>query len=234
MKSLANALVYVGFLAIAAWTPTSTFGDTVSLQLVIDPAVPGCDGCTLSGPNTWNLIARANDGDNFGILSYLVSVQNVTSILHRSPFIPAVVNPSDDTYRVGFSLLRSADNTLPTGTGFLVRAVQDVFTGSPVVIRGFGQTSGSFAALVPPEDTYTVATQPTWNSALLLAEGSYATGANPFVDLFENENSVNVFSGPTGEAFESAEWTLHVPEPSTLVLFALGCAASGFRRRAGC
>lgn len=189
--------MFVSAIAVAACLlAAGADAATVSLTLELDPAVPGCNGCTMSGAGRYNLFAVASADDNFGIAGYGISLQNVTSVLHRAPRVNSSETPDGDIFPAGFTLLRSANNATALGTGFLIGAGQDTVTPTPYLIQGFGQTPGGWDLLLPAENTNGGIIQPTWSGKLLLAEGQYTPGGElPFVD-FQN---IDVFVNVIGE-----------------------------------
>jgi hypothetical protein len=223
MKSSLFTALAVTLFATAMLPATSACAASAIFELKLNPAVPGCSVCTLSGPNTWNLFASVSHGDNFGLAAYGISVQNVTSTFHRAPRVVHSEDLNFDIYSAGFSILRSANNGIISGTGFYITASQDTVAPTPYLIRGFGQSASSFAAHLPPENTNIGVTQPTWDSKLLLAEGSYAAGAAPYIDLSNIDSLVNVFNSAQGTETSRASWTAVVtPEPSSAILLMLG------------
>jgi hypothetical protein len=189
---------------------------TISLGLVLNPAVPGCTGCILSGPGTYDLYASDSLGDNFGIASYGISIQNVSSMIHRSPQVLLVDDGNGNTDPAGFTLLSSANNQTPTGTGFYFGASQDTITPTQYLIRGFGQMPGSFPIVLPLGVQLSGVLQQNWGAPLLIAEGSFDThGPAPKFDFNNTNVFVNVFSSAQGIRVIQAKV---VPEPSNVVL----------------
>jgi hypothetical protein len=210
---------------------------TVTFVLVHDPEAPnnGCVGCTLTGPGTWDLYALSSFGDNFGIASYQSTLENTTSIIHRSPRTNLVPDPNPDELDpvgVGFQQLRSADGANP------IHAGQDIFIPD-YFIRGFGQTASNFAAEFPG----TVQSGPSnqnaaagWGAALLIAEGTYGGTLPSFGDV----NTVVVFDHAAGPNLSFANVDTLVltgggtnPEPSSALCAAIATVtmACASRRR---
>jgi hypothetical protein len=206
-----QATLLASVLLVAAGSSASAA--SVGLKLVLDPPVPGCVGCTLSGPGTYNVLARASDGDNFGISRYDVTVRDVLSIINRSP--RTIVDPEADALPAGFTLLRSANNQDVVAGGFNFHAVQDTVTPTPYLIRGFGQETSSFAAKIPGHAFGSPQTQTSWNANLLIAEGTHLPGASPHIDL--SGTTTGVFVNASGIQTQTAIVYL-VPEPSGVVL----------------
>jgi hypothetical protein len=179
---------------------SAAYGAVVTLDLVLDPTVPGCTGCTLSGPGTWNVFARASIGDNFGIARYQVAIRGVNFLIHRSP--RTVVDPEETADPAGFTLLRSLNGQDVTVGGFDFHASQDTVTPSNYLVRGFGQETSSFALEIPGHTFGSPQTQTSWNAALFLTEGRYAEGATPFINF--DLTTVGVFSESTGTLTEAA------------------------------
>ncbi|MGD9634694.1 MAG: PEP-CTERM sorting domain-containing protein [Pirellulales bacterium] len=187
--------IVVGAFAAAYLAVAGVNAATVTLSLVKDPAAVGCTGCTLSGPGTYQLFAESSADDNQGIVGYGISIQNVSTVLHRAPRVSGSETPDGDVFPAGFTLLRSGNNQVPTGSGFLIGAGQDTVTPTPYLIQGFGQTPGSWVASLPAENTNSGIIQPSWSGKLLLAEGTYQAGAAPSVDLANVDVFANVIVG---------------------------------------
>jgi hypothetical protein len=175
---------------------TGATAATVTLKLTTNPSSPGCVGCTLSGPGTYNVYAEANTDDNYGIASYQISIRNVTSAIHRAP--RTIVDPEDTADVAGFTLLRSLNNGDVAAGGFDVHASQDNITPTPHLITGFGQQASSFAAKLPGHAFGPPQTQTTWGTPLLLFEGTYQPGQTPQFDLGTTVS--NIFLQPGGVA----------------------------------
>jgi hypothetical protein len=204
---LRKTFSFVALCVVLAVAANQAAAATVGLELVYNPTAVGCNGCTLSGPGTYQLFASSPDADNNGIASYSISVQNVSTLLHRAPRVTSSTNDDGDGGPAGFSLFRSANNAVATGTGFMVGASQDTVAPTPYLIDGFGKTDGSFAAELPAGNTNVGILQPTWSSKLLLAEGSF-TGATPDIDLANIDVFVNLFApGGTSSVFKAQALT---------------------------
>jgi hypothetical protein len=182
-------------LVVMAVTAASASADLVTLTMIKDPTALGCTGCTLSGPGTYQLFAETSAGDNFGLSGFSIPVIGVSSILNRSP---RTIIADDDGFPSGFTLARSATNAVPITGGFLLGGFQDTATPTPWLVRGFGQEANSFATKFPAQPFGAPTTQPDWAARLLLAEGMYAEGSTPDVDLQSVEILVNSFQEATG------------------------------------
>jgi hypothetical protein len=213
----------VSALALVLLVTCSANAATIRLELKLNPATPGCEGCTLSGPGTWNLLARdlSPAGDSHGIVGVAIPILNVNSVLNRLP--RTIVNVDDEVFPAGFSLLRTANNAGVIPNGFLFGGFQDTIMPTPYLIRGYGQRAGSFAQELNSIGVQVVlpilGTQTIWSSPLLLAEGTYAPGSTPYIDFNSVDIGVNVFSQASGIGAKAATvvlWT--VPEPSTALL----------------
>jgi hypothetical protein len=169
---------------------------TVQLGLLLNPASPGCTGCTLSGANTWELVASDSLGDNFGISAFSIPVLNVATDFNRSP--RAVINPDDTADPAGFTSVRSGNNGVPITNGFLIGGGQDNITPTPRLVRGFGQTTSSFATQFPGTVLGSPQSQIDWKSLLVLAEGTNLAGLVPTIDFQSVDIGVNTFSAADG------------------------------------
>src|SRR5262249_11530013 len=134
-------LISAGIVTALVWSASYADSATVTLTIAKDPAAVGCTGCTLSGAGTYQLFAQVSQGDNYGISAFSIPVLGVSSILNRAP---RAIIADDDGFPAGFTLARSANNQVVIPGGFLLGGAQDSATPTPWLIRGFGQTAGSF------------------------------------------------------------------------------------------
>jgi hypothetical protein len=209
-----TSLAAVVVLALAA----SASAATIQLGFILNPAVPACASCTLSGPNTWALTAKDITSDNFGISGFSIPVTGVLTDFNRSP--RTVVNPDDTADPAGFTLGRSGNNGVPIAGGFLIGGAQDSATPTPYLIRGYGQEASSFVLKTPAGSTFgSPSSQIVWTPTLVLAEGTYAQGAKPVIDYSSVDIAVSVFSSATGVGTVAANV---IPEPASMVLAGLG------------
>jgi hypothetical protein len=235
---------YMLYRIVLAWTlvlaiAVSTNGSTVvGLELKLNPAAPGCLGCTLSGPGTWNLLARdlSTAGDSYGIAGVAIPILNVNSVLNRLP--RTSVDVDGEVFPVGFSLLRTANNAGVIPNGFLFGGFQDTIMPTPYLIRGYGQRASSFANELNLVGVQVVlplpGTQTIWSSPLLLAEGTYAPGSTPLIDFNHIDLGVNVFSQASGIGAKAATlvpWTVPEPGAATLLMLAIAGVLSAKRQR---
>lgn len=180
---------------------------TVSLELVLNPAAPGCVGCTLSGVNTWNLIAKDITGaaeaqQSFGISAFSIPVLGVSSVLNRSP--RTNVDEEGESLPAGFTLARSGNNGVVTPGGFLVGGAQDNATPTPFLIRGYGKESSGFSTKLPGKTLLPTQTQVSWNSGLVLAEGRYTASSTPSINFQSVEIGVSIFAEANGVLTQAA------------------------------
>jgi hypothetical protein len=117
--------------------------------------------------------------------------------LQRAPRI--VVDPEGDALPAGFTLLRSSNNQDVAVGGFDVHASQDNVTPTPYLVRGFGQTAGSFSDLFPIVPFGPPQTQTSWGARLLLFEGSYTPGGTQ-PSIAPGPTVANVFVQASGIA----------------------------------
>ena len=220
-------LFVLSWLVVPAAAVYEARAATVTVGLIVDPPAPvpnsGPQASNRSGPGTWHLFVGDSLDDNFGIVSYGISILNATTISHRSP--RAYVEDDEGSWPVGFTLVRSGTNQASIPGGFLFTASLDIALPTPYLIRGYGQEAGSFAAngLFPAGGPVT---QASWNCPLFLAEGDYdATVGLPYIDFGATATAVNVFAGPSGIALIAATvvpgMPVCVPEPASAVLMGL-------------
>jgi PEP-CTERM motif len=236
-------------VVVVALLAASASAGTVKISIVLNPAAPGCTGCTLSGPGTYDVYAQDVTASPFapdhtpmyGIVSYGLPILNVNDFLHRAPRASLVDDSagSGDSGPAGFSNLRSGNNATPIGTcpgatcgGFFIGATQDTTTPTPFLIGGYGQTAGSFAADVPPTATVAGTIQPSWGAKLLLGEGHWTPNNPnrvPTLGLASVDAFVNGFADPAlGQVSKQAV----IPEPASIVLAGLAVIGLlGLRRR---
>lgn len=181
--------------AVVMLLASSASAAVVTYTLVLNPtAANGCVGCTLTGPGTWDLLASSSEGDNFGIASYQVTLNNVSSIFHRSPRTNLVVDPNPDELDpspAGFQILRSGNGVNPIVAG------QDTVTPTPYIVHGYGQTASSFQAQYPgtvQSGTSNQATAAGWDAKLLIAEGAYTPGGQ--LPSFGTVLTSTIFNSP--------------------------------------
>lgn len=60
IPSRSNLIGGLAFLLVATGLGAISNAGSVGLALVSTPVAPGCTGCTLSGTNTWELVAKAS------------------------------------------------------------------------------------------------------------------------------------------------------------------------------
>jgi hypothetical protein len=113
-----------------------------------------------------------------------------------------------NTAPAGFSNFRTNNNASVIPSGFNIGATQDVFTPTPYLIYGLGQSSSSFVAQLPPGNTNSGVIQGTWSNKLVLAEGMYQTGSTPTIDFDSVDISVNVHANGPGGALLLAAATV--------------------------
>jgi len=186
----------------------SALGAIVDFTLFVDS----------DGPGTWEVRADASIGDNAGLSLVSVPLVNVDfPVTIETPFFEyfdAVF------FQVGMRN-SEVDNLSPIGSS------QDVITPMPAVY-GLGQTAGTLT--MPSGAAFLNSRNVNYDASLLVASGTYAGG----LPAFGSGGSANVFTDDTGLALEAAtlNFTVVVPEPSTLLLLVLGAGVvAGVRRR---
>ncbi len=179
-----------------------------------------------SGAGTWQLHASSSLGDNSGIASFNVPLQNVLTSNNVSPFAQVVTVP-DNFNTAGFSELRTS---LPA-----VGASQKLVpTPTPNLIYGYGQEDSSFG-----EKGITgiagASSQIDWDAVLLLAEGTYdPLTQTPAVNFQAPGLSILTFNNNSSAQVSAAAIVDGgaIPEPSTMALLGLAMVgAIGFLRR---
>jgi hypothetical protein len=168
-------------LAIAASLFVATYSTAATVQFTLDLS---------ADDNTFKIFGEAEGADNFGIASYNIVLSGpVATVDHASPNI-AFSSPNNGP--AGFTLIRSADDSFPIG------ASQDTTSATAALIRGFGKTADSWAAL--GITALSSVTDPvTWDAKALLAMGTY-TGSKDGLgfDELSVEGFANVFDAATG------------------------------------
>jgi hypothetical protein len=185
-------------------------GPTVIPDPVPPPVVPPrySDGSSpvvtynvdLSVPGEFKIFASTSAGDNHGLAFYAVpfTAQTTGMITAIEQMSPAAHMASDENSVVGaagFTVLRT-DYALASGA-LGICASQDIIGGTPHLIRGFGQTAGSFSelGLTSPDSSNPTA----WDDSLLIAQGTYVGDPSDFqLDVNSVDLVANVFSGETG------------------------------------
>jgi hypothetical protein len=179
------------------------------------PAAIVTYGLDLSVPGEFQIFASASTGDNDGLVCYGVpltakTTAMITSFEQLSPAADAVEDGNSVIGSAGFTTLRST-YTMPN-KGLTFFAAQNTIGGTPHLIRGLGQTAGSFSDLgLSPFGT---SVQPAWNEQLLIARGTYSGNVNDFhIDTRNVDLVANVFDSPT---------SLHTPQAEVRVTGANG------------
>jgi len=208
---------------IAMVLATATHAATVTYTLAIDP----------SGANTWQLFAQVNTGDNWGIASVAVSLDNIDAavtnlLLPKGVFFNTAMT---NVKSLGFTVNR-VSNTNPIGGS------QDTFspttTGSDMVF-GMGQVGGDWLAS-PPDPSFPILVagtevQPVYGAPLLVAEGTYS---GPNVPAFSVPalSAANVFMTENTKATTAATLNFAtIPEPATSLLLLAGVGLMSIQRR---
>lgn len=183
----------------------------------------------VSGPGTFEVRAKASQGDNFGIALYGVPLQplpgaTITSVSHVSPRSAVVTSPDGAIEgSFGFTLLRSANGN-PALTG-----AQDTITPTPFLIRGYGQWPGFLNDYNAIPSGLVVGG--SWGAVPVIASGTY-TGPGLKIDTESVNFLANVFSAESGAAVFPAR--VVVPEPNAAAIFSiasLGLAIARWRPR---
>jgi len=206
MKKLAIMALIVGFAGV-----TMAGAAVVNYDLQIDP----------TGPGTWQVLASASLGDNYGIAGFGIAMTGVDTIVNESPM--ATLFDGTDLYDVGFKLVRSAADVNPVSGSI------DTTTTGVLVAYGVGQTAGDLLADLGETGWMYIGAKvnEVYGAPVLLASGTYS-GDAPEIDFQALDTAVNVFTSDTGTATEAATV---VPEPMTLGLVLLGGLGVLRRRR---
>jgi hypothetical protein len=176
---------------------------TVTLQMMKDT----------NGPGTYELRARSSAGDNGGLASFNIPLLDILTLTNESPFY--TLNATN-FQPGGFSELRvpATDNNTTVKEVFASQRL--VPTPTPNLEYGFGQTAGDWAA-----SEYVAAApsrRPAWQDNLLLASGTYATGADPRPDMAATALSILVFDDATGPEAIAATVELQGGGPTAPIL----------------
>ncbi|MHB1033523.1 MAG: PEP-CTERM sorting domain-containing protein [Pirellulales bacterium] len=192
-------------VAILALCATSVNAATATLRLK----------CNLDA-KTWDLCGIVSQGDNGGMASWVVAMTNVADIVLKAPEV--ALSLEHGMVGAGFNFFKSTNPNAFSST-------QDT-TKPPInQVFGVGQAPGvivGFPGLIPDVP---------YDYPVLLASGTMV-GNPPFnaqnLPAFRNAR-VNVYrtagrSGGVGDVIEAQVQTerIFVPEPSTIVLGALG------------
>jgi hypothetical protein len=187
-----NAAVrsFVAFLFVAVLTISSANAAVIVGIYLNPPSTAGVGASsTRSGANTFQIYAADDNAGTFGIATYSLTLgPAVTASSNRSP-VTTIQDNNGDAQSAGFNLLRSSSNVNP------MTGAENLPGQTPFLIKGFGQTAGSFAAVaaaapqpasvVGPTTSsswggpYVGGTLGDWNGAngvkkwLFLGEGTY-------------------------------------------------------------
>jgi hypothetical protein len=189
----------------------------------------------LTLPNQLDLHVETSDGDNFGLAAYSVVLAPapgvmITSLNHNSLRNALVENAAGEEGPGGFTLLRSADGP----ANLTIRGSQDLVAPTPFLIRGYGQTAGSFFSL-GLTTSGSVEGNP-WTDRPVIASITYALPPgyvfNPFepstypiqFDVTSPDYFAYVFPQVSGTAIERAHLE-PAPEPASLAMAAMGLIA---------
>lgn len=184
-----SALAVCAVIARPATAATVTF--TLDLQKL--------------GAGNFELRAQSSAGDNGGISSYNVPLTNVATVNNNSLRSAAAQNADGSLEGpVGFTLLRTADDTTPATVGPLaIAGSQDTITPTPFLIHGMGQTAGNLASR--GITTLSSKEGDPWAADMIVAVGMYTPGVFPaFNSLAAVSPLANVFNATSGYATSAA------------------------------
>jgi hypothetical protein len=195
--------IFFASLIAAAMFATVANAGPVWLFLAVDPATDADAGgtldgtSTLMGPGTWHLYAMDDTDGSQGIAGYSVTLDNINTILNRSPSTLYEDTDGNTDLTRGFRFLRSANDTTPpvAATSNPVFGQQPLGAGEQVL--GYGQESSDFATEITNEANFSSTTSGSWGdyatdplvappdtdgkSWLFLAEGAYTVGTGPTI-----------------------------------------------------
>ena len=100
----------------------------------------------------------AIDSDNQGIANYSITLGSAVLLSNNRSPVSAIQDMNGDSQTAGFSLLRSGSNVNP------IVASQNLAGQTPYLIKGFGVSAGSFAAISAADPGSSV-TGPTTSAA---------------------------------------------------------------------
>jgi hypothetical protein len=222
---LAATCVFIG--ALASLRPAAVQAQTIDLSLNVFYTTPS----NINSGGTWELVAKSS---NFGISGLDAHLRDIATALNRAP--RATVNGNDSA---GFSVY--ADATFPTYRGlifgqapvfpFMPGDEQGVFYGVGQLANGApnypGKPPGSnsegpaFTSLTAPLEipwaTGDAFSNPAWNTAALLASGTFALNVTPsFVEgsagaVFTTLGTSNTFPDPTAATVSAIVRTNFAP-----------------------
>jgi hypothetical protein len=168
---------------------------------------------TRSGPGTFHIYAADDNAGSQGIGTYSISLgPAVTASNNRSP-VTTIQDSNGDSQSAGFNLLRSSSGVNP------MTGAENLPGQTPFLIKGFGQTAGSFTAVAAaapqPASVVGPTTSGNWGGPYvggLLADWAGSTGPKKWVLLGEGLYNPALL-GPTLETARAAM----VPSATTTV-----------------
>jgi len=162
------------FAGLAALLLATSANAATIIGVYLDPPSTAGAGATSTrtGAGTFHLYGADDNAGSFGIATYSISLgPAVTASSNRSP-VSTISDSNGDNQSAGYSMLRSSTNANP------MTGAENLPGQTPFLIKGLGQTAGSFAnvAAAAPQPAAVVGptTSGSWG-------GPYAGGS--LVDL---------------------------------------------------
>jgi hypothetical protein len=194
---------FLAILAIAFLLTNRASGATI-LGIYLDPPTTAGAGATStrSGLGNFHLYAVDDNAGTFGIATYSVTLgPAVNTNGNRAP-LTTIQDSNGDNQSAGFNLLRSSSNVNP------MTGAQNLPGQTPYLIKGMGQTVGSFGATCQALGCPVIGptTSGSWGGPYVggtLADWNGANGVRKWVFLGEGTYNPSLL-GPSLETARAA------------------------------